>query len=275
LTAGYGEHIVLEDVSFEVYPGEVFAILGPSGCGKSTLLKHMIGLAEPEHGRVWVDGHDLVTADERTRRALLQRIGVTFQGGALFGSMTLAENVRLVLEEHTRLPKQAASLIALMKLELVGLRDYAHYLPSELSGGMQKRGAIARAMALDPPILMLDEPSAGLDPITSAELDALILQLARSLHVTFVIVTHELPSVYAVADRVIMLDCHARGIVASGPPLALRDDPSNPIAWNFFHRQIGDHPMPRTGAPAEVTPPPAGSPPADPPTTDSSPPENA
>ncbi len=256
LTAGYNDHVVLEDVSFEIYPGEVFTILGPSGCGKSTLLKHMIGLEEPEQGRVLIYGEDLVTADDAARRRLLGRVGVTFQGGALFGSMTLLENVRLVLEEHTRLPKHAATLVALMKLDLVGLRDYAQLLPSELSGGMQKRGAIARAMALDPEILMLDEPSAGLDPITSAGLDALILDLARSLGVTFVIVTHELPSVYAVADRVIMLDSRSRGIVASGHPLELRDDPSNPTAWQFFHRQIGDDAATRP----EATDPAAGAP---------------
>jgi phospholipid/cholesterol/gamma-HCH transport system ATP-binding protein len=237
LTVGYGDVEVLKDISFDVRRGEVFVILGGSGCGKSTLLKHMIGLFPPMKGSVKIEGRDLVTAEGRERQDILKRIGVSYQSGALFGSMTLAENVQLPLTEYTDLPPAALDLLAWMKLRLVGLEKSSAKLPSELSGGMQKRAAIARAMALDPAVVFLDEPSAGLDPITSADLDALILRLRETVGTTFVIVTHELPSIYAVADRVIMLDKETKGIIAEGRPDDLRDHSDVPFVRQFFHRE--------------------------------------
>ena len=237
LTAAYGNEVILRDISFTVKRGEVFVILGGSGSGKSTLLKHLIGLYRLAAGEVLIDGGDLARADGAERQRILRRFGVAYQSGALFGSMTLSENVSLPIEEFTRLPFTAREVISWMKLKLVGLEGFGDHLPAEVSGGMKKRAAIARAMALDPAVLFLDEPSAGLDPVTSAELDALILGLREGLGMTFVIVTHELASIYAVADRVIMLDKHKQGIIAEGRPQDLRDHSENPYVRKFFRRE--------------------------------------
>jgi phospholipid/cholesterol/gamma-HCH transport system ATP-binding protein len=238
LTIGYGERLVLEAINFQVHRGEVFAILGASGSGKSTLLKHLIGLYEPMRGDVLISGASLVHAEGDERLRILRKFGVLYQSGALFGSLTAVENVRLPLDEFTELPEVAKDLIALSKLRLVGLESAATKLPADLSGGMQKRAGIARAIVMDPCVVFLDEPSAGLDPITSAGLDALIRELARVLGITFVMVTHELPSIFAVADRVVVLDPRTRGIVAEGAPAWLREHAALPWVRQFLNREV-------------------------------------
>jgi phospholipid/cholesterol/gamma-HCH transport system ATP-binding protein len=235
LTAGYAGRVILRDVSFRVRRGEIFIILGGSGSGKSTLLKNMIGLYPAIAGEILIGGENIVESAGAVRERILRRFGVMYQGGALFGSMTLAENVALPLEECTPLPREARVLLARLKLQQVGLGEFADYLPSETSGGMVKRAAVARAMALDPGILFLDEPSAGLDPITSAGLDELIRALSRDYGITFVIASHELASVYAIGDRAIMLD--GGKIAAEGEPKKLRDNPPNDYVRAFFRRE--------------------------------------
>jgi len=227
----------LKDVSFEVQQGEVLVILGRSGSGKSTLLKHIIGLYRPLEGEVWIGDKNLVTATGKERHQLLRSFGVLYQGGALFGSMTVLENVRLPLDEFTDLPETARNLVAHSRLKIVGLAGTADTMPAELSGGMQKRAALARAMALDPRLLFLDEPSVGLDPVTSAGIDDLILQLSRSFGITFVIVTHEIASIFAIASRAVMLDDRSKTIIAQGTPAELRDRGDDPRVRSFFHRE--------------------------------------
>lgn len=237
VTIAYGDHVVQRGISFDVRRGEVFVILGGSGCGKSSLLKTMIGLYRPAAGRILYDGDDIVTAEGDDRLRLLRKFGVMYQSGALFGSMTVLENVRLPLDEFTDLGGSEKELVAAAKLNQVGLLDAAARKPSALSGGMQKRAGIARAMALDPGILFLDEPSAGLDPITSAGLDRTIRELSRGLGITFVVVTHELPSIYAIADRCVMLDARTKTMIAEGRPADLRDHAKDPYVRQFFLRQ--------------------------------------
>ena len=237
LKAGYGERVILENINLRVREGEIVAIIGRSGSGKSTLLKHLIGLYPPLGGEVRILGRDIATAQGDERQRILRQFGVLYQSGAMFGSMSVIENVRLPLEEFTDLPKLGRDLVAFSKLKLVGLARAADAMPSELSGGMLKRAALARAMALDPRILFLDEPSVGLDPITSSGLDDLIKELSAYFGITFLIITHELPSIFAIAHRAIMLDERTRTIVAEGSPAELRDHSANPLVTEFFRRR--------------------------------------
>jgi phospholipid/cholesterol/gamma-HCH transport system ATP-binding protein len=235
LKVKYGNDVILSDIKFEVYPGEVFMVIGGSGCGKTTLLNHMIGLLSPASGNILINGKSINNSTEMQKLGILREIGVMYQGGALFGSMNLLANVSLPLEELTQLPADAILEIAHDKLKMVGLGDYAYHMPAEVSGGMQKRAAIARAMALDPKILFLDEPSSGLDPITSSELDKLIVNLANVLGMTFVIVSHDLSSIYKIAQRVILL--YQGQIIAEGKPQELSNS-SHPFVKKFFIHKL-------------------------------------
>ncbi len=236
LTLGYGDFILLEKINFSVKKGEIFAILGASGCGKSTTLKHLIGLYPPLTGEILINGASMVNATPTERNELMRQFGVLYQSGALFSSLTLEENISMPLSEFTNLPPNIISAIAQVKLSLVGLDGFEEFTPSEISGGMKKRAGLARAMALDPEILFFDEPSAGLDPISSADLDRLILELKEATGKTMVIVTHELDSIFTVADRVIILDKESKGIIAEGDPRELRDNCEKPWVKEFLNR---------------------------------------
>jgi phospholipid/cholesterol/gamma-HCH transport system ATP-binding protein len=242
LVVGYGEHVVLDGVSFAVRQGEVLSILGPSGCGKSTLLKTMAGLITPLKGRIRVVGEEITAehpeeALERVRR----HIGVLFQSGALFESLTVAENVALPLEEFTDLPRDLIDTIVQLKLDMVDLGGFAHLMPGELSGGMRKRAGLARTMVLDPQILLCDEPASGLDPVIAREVDELLLELNQALGITLIVVTHSLASIHNLSGRCLMLNPKIKGIIASGSLDALKES-LDPEVRNFFQRHIGKQP---------------------------------
>lgn len=242
LVAGYGDTVILDDISFNVIEGEIFVILGGSGCGKSTLLKQLIGLNRPFSGKIIIDGDRITEDNDETFKRILRKIGVLYQGSALLSSMTVGENIALPIREYTALPEASIDRMVKMKLKLVDLEDYENYLPSELSGGMKKRAGLARAMALNPKILFFDEPSAGLDPVTAAGLDDLIINLNRILGTTMVVVTHELSSIFAIAQRIIMLDKESKGIIADGDPRYLKEHSHNKFVQEFFNPRKQDIP---------------------------------
>ncbi len=236
LECGYDEQVLLRDVNFQVKRGEIFFIIGGSGCGKSTLLRHIVGLRAPTAGTVKFFGECFNEATAGRQREMLKRIGVLYQGGALWSSLSLLENVMLPLEEYTPLDAAERAELACMKLAQVGLAGYDGYFPSEISGGMRKRAGLARALALDPAIVFFDEPSAGLDPLTSRKLDELIVNLRDLLGMTCVVVSHELASIFSIADRVVMLDKHAGGIIADGDPRALVKESTDVRVREFLGR---------------------------------------
>ena len=236
LTMAFGDFVVQRDLDFAVRSGSIFAIMGGSGCGKSTLLRHMIGLLRPAAGKLRLEGEDLWAVSDERRAELLRGTGVLFQGGALWSSMTLAENVGLPLEEATDLTAAEIREVASYKLSLVGLAGFEDYHPSEISGGMRKRAGLARAIALDPKLLFFDEPSAGLDPISSRRLDDLILELRESLGATVVFVSHELASIFAIADDSVFLDAETRTQIARGNPRELLDHCPVPTVRQFLTR---------------------------------------
>jgi len=236
LECGYDGRVLLKDISFTVPRGEIFFIIGGSGCGKSTLLRHMVGLRAPTAGTVKFFGQSFTDADTAARRGLLKTFGMLFQSGALWSSLTLRKNVALPLEEYTTLAPREIEELSTLKLAQVGLSGFEDYYPAEISGGMRKRAGLARALALDPAIVFFDEPSAGLDPVTSRKLDELILQIRDTFGTTIVVVSHELASIFDIADRVIMLDRGAQGIIAEGPPRTLAASSRDPRVAEFLRR---------------------------------------
>lgn len=236
LRMAYGSYVVMDKLSFDIQAKDIFIIMGGSGCGKSTLLKHLIGLREPAKGNVFYNGENFTTTDPEERERFIRRFGVMYQSGALWSSLTLAENVAMPLEEFTKLPPKTVRDLVSYKLSLVGLSGYEDFYPSQLSGGMNKRAGIARAMALDPDILFLDEPGAGLDPLSSRRLDDLILRLRDSLGSTVVIVTHELASIFSIANNSVFLDTETRTMGATGNPSELRDHSESPTVRRFLNR---------------------------------------
>ena len=233
LRVSYGEREILHGVNFEVQRGETLVILGGSGSGKSTLLRTLVGLEKPSSGEIWIKGKNIAAVSRGEMDEIRKKIGMSFQGGALFGSMTVGENVELPLREHTKLEETTIGIMMRMKLDQVGLTGFENYMPSELSGGMKKRAAVARALAMDPEILFFDEPSAGLDPIIAAGIDNLILQLKRAFGMTIIVVTHELASAFLIADRMILIN--KGDIVANGTPEEMRTS-TQPRVRQFFDR---------------------------------------
>ncbi len=244
LTMGFGSLVVMKDLNFEVKEKEIFVIMGGSGCGKSTLLRHLVGLQEPQQGSISYDGADFTACPPEERGPFIQRFGVMYQSGALWSSLTLGENLSMPLEESGSLSDRSVRDLVSYKLALVGLSGYEDYYPAQISGGMKKRAGIARAMALDPDILFLDEPGAGLDPITSRRLDDLILRLRDSQGSTIVIVTHELASIFNIADTALFLDASTHTLGAIGDPKTLRDDPHNSAVKFFLNRGDTSAPPP-------------------------------
>ena len=236
VTMAYGSFVIQRDLTFDINRGDIFVIMGGSGCGKSTLLKHMLGLIHPSKGDILYNGESFSRATPHKQEAMRQRWGITYQSGGLFSAMTLAENVTLPLQLYTTYSASDIEEIVAYKLALVGLAGYQNYYPSAISGGMRKRAALARAIALDPEILFFDEPSAGLDPISSRLLDELIVQLKDSIGATVVMVTHELPSIFAIATNSVYLDANTRTMIDYGNPAYLRDHSEQPVVRQFLSR---------------------------------------
>jgi phospholipid/cholesterol/gamma-HCH transport system ATP-binding protein len=234
LTLAYGSFVIMRDLAFQIEEGEIFIIMGGSGSGKSTLLKHLMGLLYPSEGAIRFEGEDLTDPDVHDQ--MLRRMGVLYQQGALWSSMTLAENMSLPLQEFTDLNPDDIQRVVSLKLALVGLRGFESFYPHEISGGMQKRAALARAIVLDPDVLFFDEPSSGLDPVSARRLDDLILQLRDSLGTTVVVVTHDLASIFAIADRALFLDIETKTMSALGRPDDLKDNPPNDRVYHFLTR---------------------------------------